>query len=201
MRSYLIAQSKGGVGKTTMTFVLAVEATRNGLATLVIDADHSQKSLTAIMNKRSVAAPALATVRDGGIADALQDATVRSYDRIFVDAPPLLNVDVQELVRAVDKVVMPIQASPLDVEASAPLLQAVQAVGRSYCYVINAADGRRSVVRQVHSVLAAQHPVAPIVGDRADFVTAVGAGQAPFEFSPSSKAAKEIAEVWSYVDA
>ena len=199
MRSCLITQTKGGTGKTTLTFALGVEAARAGASVLLLDADDTQRSLTSLIEKRSGDYPAIAEVASGSVSDALSDPTVRAYDVVLIDGPPRASLDVRELVRQVDFVLLPVGASPLDVEASNVILKHVN--GRvPFAYVIARADPRRAVVGQVHGVLSAAYPVGPTVYERSDWVTAAGSGQAPVEWNPGGKAAGELAALWKYVD-
>lgn len=200
MRSILVAQTKGGVGKTTLTFGLAVEAVRAGLSCVVIDADDVQRSLSGLMAKREADAPALAKIGGGSVADALSAPEIASYDVAVIDGPPRLTTDVRGLVKAVDYVLLPIGASPLDVEASSAILDPVRRTGTSFSFVINRADARRAVVGQVRAVLAAAYPVGPIMYERSDWIVTAGSGQSPAEWNASGKAAAEIAELWKYVD-
>ncbi|MBK1669514.1 hypothetical protein CKO28_15855 [Rhodovibrio sodomensis] len=200
MRSCLITQTKGGTGKTTLTFALGVEAARAGASVLLLDADDTQRSLTSLIAKRSGDYPAIAEVSSGSVSDALRDADVRAYDVVLIDGPPRASLDVRGLVRQVDFVLLPVGASPLDVEASNIILKHVQ--GRvSFAYVIARADPRRAVVGHVHGVLAAAYSVGPTIYERSDWVTAAGSGRAPVEWNPNGKAAGEIASLWKYVDA
>ena len=200
MRTCLITQTKGGVGKTTLTFALGVEAARAGNSVLLLDADDTQRSLTSLIGKRSGDYPAIAEVASGSVSGALADPAVQAYDIVLIDGPPRASLDVRELVRLVDFVLLPVGASPLDVEASNVILKHVQ--NRvPFAYVIARADPRRTVVGQVHGVLSAAYPVAPTVYERSDWVTAAGSGHAPVEWNPSSKASAEIAALWKYVDA
>lgn len=199
MRSILITQTKGGVGKTTLTLALAVEASRAGLSVLVIDADSLQRSLTALMDKREADSPHIADVGEGAVAEALQDPQVQAYDLVLIDGAPRLTYDVRQLLETVDLVLLPIGASPMDVEASGAIVQPVRKAGTPFAFVMNRCDARRAVVGQVRGVLAAAYDVAPILHERADWIVAAGSGQAPCEWNPSGKAAAEAAELWNYV--
>jgi chromosome partitioning protein len=200
MRTCVITQTKGGVGKTSLTFALGVEAARAGHSVLLLDGDDTQRSLTSLIGKRSGEYPAIAEVTSGSIRDALNDPAVQAYDVVLIDGPPRASLDVRELVRQVDFVLLPVGASPLDVEASNVILKHVH--GRvPFAYVIARADPRRSVVGQVHGILAAAYPLGPTIYERSDWVTAAGSGQAPVEWNPSGKAAGEITALWQYVDA
>jgi chromosome partitioning protein len=199
MQSVLITNTKGGVGKTTLTLALAVEGVRAGLQVCVIDADAVQQSLSTLMDKREADAPHVADVQDGSVADVLPE--LQAYDLVIIDGAPRLTLDVRQLLEAVDLVLIPIGASPMDVEASGAIVQPVRKAGTPFAFVINRADARRAVVGQVRGILAAAYAVAPIVHERSDWIAAAGSGLVPAEWNEASKAAAEAADLWRYVAA
>ena len=90
MNIVAIVSSKGGVGKTTVTQCLAVEALRQGIAAAIIDAD-PQKSAADWGEQRAAAdldAPAVIALGSKSLVSVITDLRKRGAAMIFIDTPP-----------------------------------------------------------------------------------------------------------------
>ena len=79
----LIAQ-KGGAGKTTLSFHLAVRANLDGLKVLLVDID-PQASALGWWRRRHAEQPELIQTSGDKLADILSRAARQSYDLVVVD--------------------------------------------------------------------------------------------------------------------
>lgn len=120
MRTVLVASSKGGAGKTTISTNLAAHFALDRKRTALVDADR-QKSSTHWCEKRASLATAVLPV----------DGTRRNWEkqlpddaqRIVIDAPAGAYADELDAFLALaDVVVMPILPSTIDLEAAVPFL-------------------------------------------------------------------------------
>ena len=123
MKTWLVACSKGGVGKTTLATHLAAEAAVSGLHTVLVDAD-PQGSATRWCERRAGFAHAVLPL----------DGTRKSWfkhvpgdaQRVVIDSPAGAMADQLEgFLEATDAVVVPIQPSALDIEASVRFLESL----------------------------------------------------------------------------
>lgn len=120
MRTVLVASSKGGAGKTTMSTNLAAHFALDKKRTALVDADR-QKSSTHWCEKRAGMPTAVLPV----------DGTRRNWEkqlpddaqRIVIDAPAGAYADeLEAFLELADVVVMPILPSTIDLEAAVPFL-------------------------------------------------------------------------------
>ena len=120
MRTILVASSKGGAGKTTVSTNLAAHFAVEGKATAILDADR-QKSSTHWCEKRAALDTAVLPIDgskrgwDKHIPDGVQ--------RLVVDAPAgAMGEDLTAFLDIADAVIVPVLPSIIDLEATVPFL-------------------------------------------------------------------------------
>jgi chromosome partitioning protein len=120
MRTILVASSKGGAGKTTVSTNLAAYFAVEGKATAILDADR-QKSSTHWCEKRAALETAVLPI----------DGSKRGWDkhvpdgvqRLVVDAPAgAMGDDLTAFLDIADAVIVPVLPSIIDLEATVPFL-------------------------------------------------------------------------------
>ncbi|HEU0154016.1 MAG TPA: ParA family protein [Arenimonas sp.] len=120
MRTILVASSKGGAGKTTVSTNLAAHFAVDGKATAILDADR-QKSSTHWCEKRAALDTAVLPL----------DGSKRGWDkhlpegiqRLVVDAPAgAMGDDLTAFLDIADAVIVPVLPSIIDLEATVPFL-------------------------------------------------------------------------------
>ena len=120
MRTILVASSKGGAGKTTVATNLAAHFAVEGKATALLDAD-PQKSSTHWCEKRAALETAVLPL-DGsrrGWDKSLPDG----IQRLVVDARAgAMGEDLTAFLDMADAVVVPVQPSTIDLEATVAFL-------------------------------------------------------------------------------
>lgn len=141
-----IAQTKGGCGKTTSAVFLALAAVRQGYSVEVWDADPqgslSDWSLTASEGGDQLP---FKTV-------AVNKATMKqnsSADYVVIDTPPGHADLIQAAVDAADVVIVPTQASPLDVQRAWTTLEVCD--HRPAAVLIVAADLNTNLLRDTRT--------------------------------------------------
>lgn len=125
MRTILVASSKGGAGKSTVSTNLAAHFAVEGKATTLLDADR-QKSSTHWCEKRAhmdtAVLPLDGTRRgwDKSLPDGIQ--------RMVVDAPAgAMGEDLVAFLDIADAVIVPVLPSAIDLEATVPFLNTLVA--------------------------------------------------------------------------
>ncbi len=125
MRTILVASSKGGAGKSTVSTNLAAYFAVDGKATAILDAD-KQKSATHWCEKRAHMETAVLPL----------DGTRRGWDkslpdgiqRLVVDAPAgAMGEDLLAFLDMADAVIVPVLPSAIDLEATVPFLNTLVA--------------------------------------------------------------------------
>lgn len=194
MHVVVVANQKGGAGKTTVTRNLAVAA---GEDVAIVDRD-PQGSVTAWWNRRKAEAPALVPVT-GTLAetlDALREAGARL---VFVDTPPAANADLAGIIAEADLVLIPVRPSPDDLDAVGPTLDLIAAAQKPFCFILTQATARTRLALEAVPELAQHGRVAPVVmHTRQDYPTAALSGLGVTEVGETAAAA-EVQQLLTYV--
>ncbi|KRA16928.1 MULTISPECIES: ParA family protein [unclassified Lysobacter] len=121
MKTVLVASSKGGVGKTTIATHLAAQSALEGLRTALVDAD-PQGSSTRWAQRRATLDSAVLPL-DGTRRKAWRKGLPEDTQRVVIDAPAgAMAEDLEAFLEVADAVIVPVQPSTLDIEATVPFL-------------------------------------------------------------------------------
>ena len=175
-KSVLVANNKGGVGKSTLTVTIAVGLMRQGYKVLVIDADPQQSvgrwRLAASGEEHEKDLPWVERVDTPMVGEKIQ-LERGNYDYIITDTASNIGFkgDVAQkiLISAIknaDHIIVPIGASPLDVDGSEDLFDVLKDIwerrdGRypPATVVINAVKPGTSLGRDVGAHVAERFDV------------------------------------------
>ena len=119
MRTILVANAKGGCGKTTLATTLASHYANEGLEVVLADFDPQQGSLD-WLSVRGADRPPIVGL------EATQDGLrhlPRTADVLVIDAPARLHgAELSEFLRRAKTVLIPIMPSPVDMNAATRFL-------------------------------------------------------------------------------
>lgn len=156
----LVANSKGGTGKSTVSINLAVEAQARGLDVQLVEADPTIHTTSYWAEDRTQnGLPHILTVRATGKINADLTAMASKYDLVVVDT----GKDTQEMRTALlvaDVVVLPSKPSQTDLESTKELLEIIQ----------QAQDLNPKLVPLVVLSQASTHPMSKEVEDAREFL-------------------------------
>jgi len=193
----IIAQQKGGAGKTTLTAHLAVALAGRGMAIAIMDID-PQQSLSAWHGAR------VQTLgNDGGIclrqvsgwrSGAEVQRLGRDFDIVLIDSPPHGETDSRVAMRAADKVLMPIQPSPMDYWAARQTIDMARREARDFTLVLNRLPARGRLAEQIRNMIAKDslNVARQSLGNRQAFAASLLEGLGVTEAQPRGLAAQEI---------
>jgi chromosome partitioning protein len=124
MLSILIANSKGGCGKSTLTTNLSAALALAGHQVLLADADRQRSSLGWARRRPKTARPIAVADWNKGIAEIPKTVT-----RLVIDGPAGLRKELFEtLVAEADLILIPVLPSSFDEEASAAFIEKLDAL-------------------------------------------------------------------------
>ena len=124
MLAVLVANSKGGCGKSTIAAQLAAAFAKAGLRTILADADRQHSSLEWIRRRPEELAP----IHGLDWAKAIGKIP-KSTARLIIDAPAALRPKQAEaLVMMADLIVLPVLPSPYDEAATTQFLDRLDSI-------------------------------------------------------------------------
>jgi chromosome partitioning protein len=199
MKVLAVISQKGGVGKTTLSTALAVEAARHGRSPVVFDLD-PQASASFWNDSRQTADIAVTATPPARLSHMLAAARDAGCELAIVDTPPAVKDIAFEAARLADFVLVPTRPAVLDVMAMTKTLELVKHYDKAFGVVLTfvpaqgrEADDTAQVIEQLGAELA---PVR--IGHRVAYSRAQQTGLAAQEIEPDGKAAAEIRHLYEY---
>lgn len=200
MKIIVLASQKGGVGKTTLSGHLSVQASLNGAKVALIDTD-PQGSLSAWWNARKSEQPVFVSSSIPSIKNDIARLKQARFDYLIVDTPPAVTETIKSVVQIADLVVIPTRPSPHDLRAVGATVDLVNDCGKKMIFVINGAAHRARITADAAIALSQHGAVCQtVVYQRTDFASSMIDGRTVQELDSSSKSALEIEAVWNYVN-
>lgn len=200
MQIVVVASQKGGVGKTTLTGHLGVQAEAFGAGPVALIDTDPQGSLAAWWNAREAQTPVFANVSVAALADHLGALEAAGIKLVIIDTPPAVTDLIKSVVSVADLVLIPTRPSPHDLRAVGSTVQIVEDAGKKMVFIVNGAANRARITSDAAVALSQHGTVAPVtVYQRTDFSSSMVDGRTAQELDPGSKSAQEIEGLWKYV--
>lgn len=196
----VLASRKGGVGKTTLSGHLAVEAERAGVGVVALIDTDPQAGLTGWWKVRVSESIPMINVLPAGLGATLRELEAAGIALVVIDTPPSVTASISETVRHADLVVIPAKPSPHDLRAVGATVDIVEAERRPLVFVVNQATGRAKITGDAAVALSQHGTVAPsTLHHRVDFAVSMTDGRTAVELDPKSKSAAEVTALWLYL--
>jgi chromosome partitioning protein len=134
MQRILVLNSKGGCGKTTVATNLASYFASEGMSTALVDHDpqgSSMKWLSLRPKEKNEIYGVPAFERRTGVTMSWHRRVLPGTDKVIIDAPAgVMGQTLQELIRQVDLVLVPVLPSPIDIHAATRFIEDLLLVGK-----------------------------------------------------------------------
>lgn len=206
-----VVSTKGGTGKSTISFNLGACAVNDGKSVLVIDADTQGTSVKfgAIRNKAEGVKPmAVASHTTDDLFQVLKNAQ-REEDLIIIDAGGQDSRTMRAAMMAADVILIPILPGGSDVIAvqynTMPLVKQLVEVRPNVTvrFVVNQLNPHTRVAKAVVDLISKLaeeiRPTKAVLQHRVIYGESTMSGKSVAEYNPESKAATEMAALYSEV--
>lgn len=187
----LLANSKGGCGKTTLTTNLAAYFSHIGQPVTVLDLDPQQSATQWVRLRRDPLVEALGWPEDEPVSlGRLQEQLQRAQDVVVVDSPAGMDRHTLDRVLHVAQVVViPVLPSPIDIRATTRFVQSIM-LSPSYrrrprrlAVIANRARARTRMYGALRQFLATlKIPYLATLRDTQQYVQTMSSGEGLMDF-------------------
>lgn len=203
MKSYLIANPKGGAGKSTLATNLAGWFARQGQRVMLGDIDRQQSSREWLRLRP----PGLPRIETWEIEDGKPARPPAGATRAVLDTPAGLHgKKLASVLKRVDQVIVPLQPSIFDILATRQFLDALleeKEIRKHHAFVAVVGmrvDARTRAAAELERFLGNLGlPVLAYLRDTQNYIQAAAHGLTVFELSPS-RAAQDWAQWQPIID-
>lgn len=206
MKVITLGNHKGGVGKSTLACNIAVEATKEKLKVLLIDADTQKSSMDFRELRSEKDLPQFNAVSITNSTIHKDIASFDSFDLIVIDAGGRDTGPFRSAVLASDLLIIPALPSQLDIwsaEKTVAMFEEARAIRndiRAY-FVANRVISKTNIAREAYKALT-QIGIPLLnskIHSRVAFAYSISEGKGVTEYEPHGKSSKELKEFYEEV--
>lgn len=200
MLTFALLSQKGGTGKTTLAFGLAVAAIQAGKSVAIVDLD-PQANAASWRDRREAEGPAVVAAPASRLKATLDAARGNGADLCIVDTPGKSDSVAIEAARAADLVLIPARGSILDLETLPAVRDLLRLAGNPPAFVVlngvhpsatsGAADTKALIARTTGLSVAPAH-----LCQLAAYAEAPATGLSAQELDADGRAAKELTQLY-----
>ncbi len=201
MKTILVANTKGGTGKSTMLVHLAVAAEVAGDGPIAVaDTDYSTGLTADWFNKREAATPFYVGVTPRTFQNKLQELARTGVQFLFVDTHAVWDPATITLLADADLILVPLNPNPADLITLNKVLPMLRSAARPFLFILTRV--RRNLRNNANAILALQtiDTVAKTaMHERVIYAETFFHGRTAFEIEPKGQTAEEMTALWREV--
>jgi chromosome partitioning protein len=192
----VVAQQKGGSGKTTLVVNLAVALRRRGLAVALLDTDPQGSLGHWFMRRRALPGGTdieFSTASAWGVSYECEKLR-RHADVILIDTPPKVDADLRPALREAELILVPVAASHVDLWATEGVIDLARRESRRVLVVMNRVRPGTRLGDEVSAAAGALDAelASTWLGSRVVYAESLGEGRAAVESPRRGAAGPEV---------
>jgi chromosome partitioning protein len=201
MKTIVVANHKGGSGKSTATVHLAVAAEIAGDGPAIVSDTDPQGSAADWFNQRKKAGldtPRYRTLTESGLAEDIQALADAGAAYLFIDTAPAISEINAALFALADTILIPLNPTPADLRSLVKGLPQIRRSGTPFHFALARVrpnlrnnDGTAAALDALGLVLATR------MHERVIYSDTFGHGRTAFEIEPRGVAAQEMGGLWA----
>ena len=200
MKVLSILAQKGGVGKSMLARSLAVQGLIDGIKVAILDAD-PQGTVVSWGRRRQSPAPTIMSLGARGMVEALAELAERGAGLVVIDTPPHAQPVINFAASVADAALLVTGPYPEDLEQVGVVAGIVRGLDKSSGIVLNKTPSRTHALTLARAALSTFNmPLCPTaITQLVAHPYASAEGMSAQEWEPDSRAAAEIAELWTWI--
>jgi len=205
MKTIVVANQKGGSGKSTSTVHLAVAAEQAGDGPVLITDTDPQGSTGDWFNQRKrsgIQTPRYAPLTLSDLSNNLRALADAGASYLFIDTAPSIGSVNAELFAVADLILIPLNPTPTDLRALVKGLPMIKRSGKPFNFLLARVrpnlrnnDGVAMALEALGLVLPAR------MHERVIYADSFAHGKTAFEIDPAGIAAQELTSIWASLKA
>ena len=200
MKTIVVANQKGGSGKSTTTVHLAVAAEQAGDGPILISDTDPQGSTGDWFNQRKksgINTPRYAPLALANLSNNLSDLARAGASYLFIDTAPSIGSVNADLFAKADLILIPLNPTPTDLRALVKGLPTIKASGKPFNFMLARV---RPNLRNNEGVAMALEALGLVLStrmhERVIYAESFAHGKTAFEIEPNGIASNELAAIW-----
>ena len=203
MKTIVVANQKGGSGKSTVTVHLAAAAEHAGHGPVVISDTDPQGTVGDWFNQRKRSGfdtPRYAPLALSELQRKVSDLDAAGAAYLFIDTAPSIGTVNEELFAIADLILIPLNPTPADLHALVKGLPLVKKSGKPFHFVMSRVRANLRNNEGAAMALEALGLVFPTrMHERVIYAETFAHGKTALEIDPKSLAAQEVESLWLQV--
>jgi chromosome partitioning protein len=205
MKTIVVANQKGGSGKSTITVHLAVAAEHAGHGPIILSDTDPQGTSGDWFNQRKKSGlnqPLYAPLIVSELRNKIQALSEAGAAYLFIDTAPSIGVVNADLFALADLILIPLNPTPADLRALVKGLPLVRQSGKPFSFVLARVRANLRNNEGTALALEALGLVLPTrMHERVIYSETFAHGKTALEIDPNGIAAQEVVALWQAVKA